>query len=118
VRASTKTKAPNWVRIVVDEVRKWAGEQFAKRGDVEALGRALAELETKVAAVETRSGAGLIDVYAGVWHGDRDYKRGEVVTHHGGLWLTLEDSARGDKPGASSNFKLVVKAGRDGKALR
>jgi len=119
-RASTKAKGvPQWVKLVVDEVRKWGRETFATRPDVEALARSVAELETRCAELENRSGAtatasALADAYAGVHVDGKHYERGRLVTFGGSLWLAMRDND-GARPGKSDDWKLIVKHGRDAK---
>ena len=52
--------------------------------------------------------------YRDVWKESAgEYKRGDLVTHKGGVWMAK--SATTERPGAGDGWKLVVKAGRDGK---
>ena len=41
------------------------------------------------------------------------YQRGNLATWDGSLWLSLVDGEQ--KPGASSDWKMITKKGRDGK---
>lgn len=52
--------------------------------------------------------------YKDVWKESAgEYKRGDLVTHKGGVWMAK--AATTERPGAGDGWKLVVKAGRDGK---
>jgi hypothetical protein len=59
-------------------------------------------MEDRLAEAETR---GL--QYMGIHQRALDYKRGDVVTHGGSLWIALR--ATGDAPGASDCWQLAVK---------
>lgn len=72
------------------------------------------EIERRLAELEA-NGPNLADCYRGVWmYGT--YKRGNLVTHSGSIFLALRNT--GEKPATSDAWKLVVKAGRDGKDAR
>lgn len=50
--------------------------------------------------------------YAGVFDATKSYRRGQLITKGGGLWLVLNDvSPGGELPGSSPHYKLVVKSG-------
>lgn len=49
--------------------------------------------------------------YAGTFSADKAYRRGQLVTRNGGLWLTLNDAPAGEIPGSSAHYKLIVKSG-------
>jgi len=68
------------------------------------------ELERRVAELEGKAMT-FADAYRGVWRGDVAYKRGEIVTSGGSLWLATCDT--NTKPGAGRDFRLIVKKGRD-----
>ena len=52
-------------------------------------------------------------LFRGIWQ-QRDYQRGDQVTHNGSQWIALADT--GNKPGdPNSGWQLTVKRGRDGK---
>lgn len=56
-------------------------------------------------------------LYRNVWRHDAEYERGDVVTLDGSAWH-CEVEKTGERPGASSHWKLCVKrgtAGKDGK---
>jgi len=43
----------------------------------------------------------------------RQYEMGDVVTHDGSMWVALRDTA--GAPGKSSDWRLAVKRGQDGR---
>jgi len=49
--------------------------------------------------------------YRGVYQRSEDYKRGDLVTFDGSMWHATRDTA--DEPGASRDWQLAVKKGRD-----
>jgi hypothetical protein len=56
------------------------------------------------------------DSYKDVWKESAgEYKRGDIVTHKGSVWLAKSDTA--ERPGTGDGWRLIVKAGRDGKDL-
>jgi hypothetical protein len=55
-------------------------------------------------------------IHRGVWK-SAEYAEGDVVTWSGSCWSSLK-SANSDKPGESPSWRLIVKAGRDGKDFR
>lgn len=69
----------------------------------------IAALEMRVIELEARP-AGTGCHYGGTWADGKDYAAGSLITHRGGLWLVLRD-VRGERPGASDKFRLVVRAG-------
>ncbi len=58
--------------------------------------------------------------YSGVWESGRNYKRNELVTFEGSLWIAK--SATGSCPGAvhdqGRTWQLCVKKGKDAKSWR
>jgi hypothetical protein len=50
--------------------------------------------------------------HKGVWD-DRQYKKGNVVTHQGSTWIARDDTST--KPGTDPAWQLIVKRGRDGR---
>lgn len=54
-------------------------------------------------------------VYREVWRDTNTYKRDEIVTHEGGVWLALRDN-EGVRPGSSEEpaWRLIVKRGERG----
>lgn len=60
-------------------------------------------LEAKLATLETR---GL--EYRGVHQRAESYRRGDAVTHKGGIWVAVRDDAR-DIPGQGDSWQLAVK---------
>lgn len=51
-------------------------------------------------------------VYKEIWT-EREYEKGDAVTYGGSLWIARKET--NGKPGISSDWKLSVKRGRDGK---
>lgn len=72
-------------------------------------------LEKRIAELEAAKAKSLADFYKGPWMLG-SYKRGDVVTHGGSLFLALADTV--EKPAFSDSWKLIVKAGKDGKDAR
>lgn len=56
-------------------------------------------------------------IYRGIYQQGCTYQRGDTTTFGGSLWHA-EKSGQLGKPGDSSDWKLAVKRGRDGKSLR
>ncbi|MBR1154513.1 hypothetical protein [Bradyrhizobium sp. JYMT SZCCT0428] len=52
--------------------------------------------------------------YLGVFQRAIDYRRGSVVTDAGSAWVALTDNPQ-NTPGHSSDWQLMVKAGKDAK---
>jgi hypothetical protein len=73
---------------------------------VPALLERVSNLEKRLAEVETR---GLR--YRGVWQRADDYKRGDVTTCDGGLWVALSDNPK-NKPGEGAMWQLAVPPAR------
>jgi hypothetical protein len=48
--------------------------------------------------------------YEGVWREDREYGKGAMTTHAGGIWH-CEQACQGDMPGRSNAWRLAVKSG-------
>jgi len=56
------------------------------------------------------------DSYKDVYSAESMYVAGDVVTDDGSLWLCRAASAIvADRPGTSSNWKLICKRGKDGR---
>lgn len=49
--------------------------------------------------------------YRGVYQRSEDYKRGDLVTFGGSMWHATRNTT--DEPGASRDWQLAVKKGRD-----
>jgi hypothetical protein len=62
------------------------------------------------------SGGTPINKYHGVWNHEREYNAGDFVTHEGSMFCAK--SSTRSKPGASDDWQLAVKRGRDGKSAR
>lgn len=70
-------------------------------------------LEARVEVLEA-SALNLADAYQGSHMSGKTYARGEIVSFSGGIWLALTETAK--RPGSDdSGWRLIVKAGRDGK---
>lgn len=55
-----------------------------------------------------------VDSYKGVWkESEGEYQRGDTVTHKGSVWLAKKTTT--ERPGTGEGWRLIVKAGRDGK---
>jgi hypothetical protein len=63
-------------------------------------------IEERLAALEAQQAEFR---YCGVWTGGREYRRGNFVTHNGGIWHCNEDT--GEKPGISNSWTLACKSG-------
>lgn len=49
-------------------------------------------------------------LHRGIWDEQADYAAGDMVTRDGSIWLAVADH-RGDKPGFTKSWRLVVKRG-------
>lgn len=67
-------------------------------------------VEERMADIQVR---GFADMYQGVWQPDHPYTRSQAVTWGGQLYLALANTK--GKPAESADWRLIVKAGRDGK---
>lgn len=84
---------------------------IATRAELDALIEArFAVLETRFAGLTTRS---LADVYREVWRDGETYERGELAQRDGSQWLAMTRTTA--QPGASPDWKLFAKKGRDGR---
>ena len=77
------------------------------------LAKRLSTLERRCVQLETK--AVLTD--AGVWDESKMYKPGDVVSFQGSGW-TAQLCQKGQRPSASSAWRLFIKRGRDGKDAR
>ncbi|GEP61044.1 hypothetical protein [Reyranella soli] len=82
---------------------------IAHEEQLDALAKEVAELR----AAQTKT---LADSFRGTWIAGTVFARGSLVTHDGSLFLAMVDGS--EKPGTSSEWKLVTKRGRDGKDAR
>lgn len=77
------------------------------------------KLEVRIAALE----ASIAELqsnafeYRGVFEEGAEYRKNAVVTHDGGLWIAVVPKTN-RVPGASPDWRLAVRKGRDGKDLR
>ncbi|HCU2081808.1 TPA: hypothetical protein OUI22_000426 [Pseudomonas aeruginosa] len=70
-------------------------------------GETLIEKSVKIASVIDR----------GVYSADKSYEQGDGTTYGGCYWIAQKDAPEG-VPGGSTDWRLAVKKGRDGKDLR
>lgn len=70
-------------------------------------GETLIEKSVKIASVIDR----------GVYSADKSYEQGDGTTYGGCYWIAQKDAPEG-VPGGSSDWRLAVKKGRDGRDLR
>ncbi len=54
--------------------------------------------------------------YREIHQSGRQYEIGDAVTHDGSMWVAVRDTA--GSPGKSSDWRLAVKHGQDGKSSR
>lgn len=54
--------------------------------------------------------------YKGTWQAETEYRKNNVITMNGGLWVCLNTRTRERPP--SSHWQLAVKAGRDARATK
>ncbi len=114
IKAAFGPKPVSWqdMMIALTGMGPMIFEAIEKRA--KPLTERLDAAERRIAALESR-GPNLADAYRGAWmYGS--YKRGALVTHSGSIFLALKDTD--EKPATSDAWKLVVKAGRDGKDAR
>jgi len=117
-----KSQAPNdRVRVTWSAITKLMREmgpavlEAIQHHAVQPLSTRIADLELQVAALRAEKSATFADAYRGLWMPGA-FKRGDLVTADGSLWLALEDSK--GKPGSDSAWRLVVKRGKDAKEAR
>jgi hypothetical protein len=76
------------------------------------LSKAFTPLVQRIVALEQLPVKTLADAYKGA-HLPGQYKRGDLVTRGGSLWIAVEDA--NGTPGSSPSWRLIVQRGRDGK---
>lgn len=109
VKADTGKKASRlWVRGLFDAFLESLGNQM-----VAPLVKRIKALEDELAKVREQKGFTFADIYRGGYARGEQYKRGDVVTNSGNLWLCMKDS--GHEPGVNDDWRLIVKKGRDGR---
>ena len=74
----------------------------------EYLRRCFVPVNDRLKALEARESKTLADSYRGSWVGG-EYKRGEMTTHSGSLWLCIASTS--GKPGACGDWRMIVKSG-------
>lgn len=72
--------------------------------------RVAAAVEARFAEIQIRTFA---DIYRDIFREGENYRRGEIVTWGGSLWLAK--AATRARPGTNEEWKLVVKKGADGR---
>ena len=77
-------------------------------GSFEEAEKWMRDLEKRIADLEQNQFED-----AGVWVDSRSYRKNQGVTQAGSFWIAQRDVAAGEKPGASNNWRLAVKAGKD-----
>jgi hypothetical protein len=75
---------------------------------VEAIGLACDRLHKRIVELE---GGGIR--YAGVWQRAQSYRRGDVTTFEGSMFIALNATA--ETPGKGGDWQLCVKQGRPGR---
>lgn len=100
--------------------RLWVHAMFADFLDRMA-GKIVGPMVRRIEALESESdrmreskGVSLADVYRGSYERGAAYKRGELLTHNGNLWLAMKDN--NTEPGTTDGWRLIVKKGRDGRS--
>jgi len=74
--------------------------------------RRIADLEARIQALEqARPPANLADSWRGIYDAANIYKRGELCTRSGSLWLSLENG-NVETPGKSPAWKMISKSHR------
>jgi hypothetical protein len=66
--------------------------------------------------VKEAKSATIADAYRGLWTPGVDFKRGDLCTADGSLWMAQVDTTA--KPGSDSAWRLIVKRGKDAKNAR
>jgi hypothetical protein len=117
------TEAPDQVA----EMERWSAANILKvlplgiwwkftlsaRQKREALAAKVDALETRIKELEARP----VVKDAGVWRSGVMYENGDIVSHGGGAWICrAAHYSTGMLP--STDFRLFVKAGRDGRSGR
>lgn len=74
------------------------------------VAQALSERDRRLDALEEKQGQTLADMYRGAWGPNNDYKRGDIVNHHSGLWLCMNGTSK--PPGSISEWRLLIKGVR------
>lgn len=95
------------MKSIAPVLRRWLSDQL------EPLRTRIEELERRADDAEAR---GLN--YAGAWQRAATYKRGDVVTCGGSMWVAIQATEPGQAPGETMAWQLAVKRGRDGKDAR
>jgi hypothetical protein len=97
--------AANLLPLITEDLPSQAGAVFDTLWrEIEALKERAAIAEAKLAEIEERGEV----AYRGVWVHDTEYRRGNLVTDHGAMWVCLADTR--ERPGGGAAWKLAVKS--------
>lgn len=99
-----KAEIESLMKAIAPVLKRYIGDQL------EPLRKRLDALERRADAAEER---GL--EYRGIWQRAAAYRRGDVVTADGSLFVAIKAVGPGEQPGKSEDWQLCVKRGRDGK---
>jgi hypothetical protein len=80
---------------------------------VERIEAATKPLRERIAELEKRG----VD-YKGTFQRACSYRRGDIITHDGSMFVAIADVAPNEAPGNGGNWQLAVKAGKDAAQLR
>lgn len=72
----------------------------------------IAALRAEIAELKSRTMPNYRDVYQ---HGEI-YRRGDMVTYGGAMWIVVDEVAMGKPGDADSGFKLCLKSAKDGRS--
>lgn len=75
------------------------------------IDKALDDFNDRLAALETAENQMR---FMGTFQRAIDYRKNNLLTHDGSLWIALKDAPAG-KPSASEDWQLVAKRGADGR---
>ena len=70
------------------------------------VGRRLAPIEQRLAALEAERSKTLADAFMGGWMAGREYKRGALVQHADALWLAMTETD--ERPGQSPAWRALA----------
>lgn len=68
----------------------------------------IAELQAELAQLREGGALNLANAHKGTYQRGVEYRRGELVTSGGGVWLALQSTV--ERPGSSDSWRLVVKS--------
>jgi hypothetical protein len=87
--------------------REWKGDTTGKMSPIERLAVTVFALEQHIGELKARTKD---FQYVGVFKAEREYKRGNFVTHAGSVWHCDEPTT--ETPGKSNAWTLAVKSTR------